>query len=336
MGKADAQKRHIVQTVRRLLQHEVIPLSEFREGLGVKSTTHTRAWRQAFHDALPGYKEEKRGRQCLLSIPGGAVPDPEAAALAVGLRFAVEVLQPLAGSPWHDALVDHLRQAELRVQNLQSQLDDLQQGFAVIPAGRPKRDLGAIVRTLAKSWRKRRPVDLRYRKANGEETLRTVDPWGLALRGDHALLIAVKHGEGDPQRRHYRIDRILEAQEKRGRFDRPSPARFTASEALKETWGAWMIEDGPVEVRVAVAPRLRVMFEEFHLHASQRLGPTHHVDGEAWQEVQWTVRVCPEVEGFLLSLMPHVRILSPDDLRDNVIRRARDGLERLLNQDTDP
>lgn len=316
LGVRRPSRTKILGLVEALESGEVLTTSLIgvRLDVGPKAA---RAWRRRLLNDVQGCVEVKVGRE-LAVVQEIDQSEQQLVATAVGLHFAVEALHPLAGTPWHDALRRMADARQVQIQELRHVAEELRSTFRVIPGGRAVEAREPLVRTISIAWKERRRIRVRYRKLNGEATIRVLDPLGLVLRGDHVLLIA-----RDAQRaiRRYRLDRVLAVTALKERFSRP-PAETVARD-LAHRWGIWIDEQAqPEQVRLRVRDGFAVLVQHFRLHASQELGP----DRDGWQEVTFHLCVCPEFKSWILGLLPHVQIVEPEGLRTELRSIVTDWL----------
>ena len=154
----------------------------------------------------PGYK-----------LPPLMLTDDEALAVVLGLvagrrlgltGTAVDVEGALAKI--ERVLPEALR---VRVQAIQEELILNLMGDRWAPAP------GETVVTMGLATRERRRVRMRYRSARGEETDRSVDPYGVVFHGGGWYATGHCHLRDD--RRLFRLDRVVDAEMTDERFARP-------------------------------------------------------------------------------------------------------------------
>lgn len=296
--------------VERLRAGQRVHLADVAADLGLQPAA-ARVWFRALRDET-GAAEETDGRQKVLVL---CRPPHTSLDRAMGLSLAVEALRPLTGSAWHDELV-RMRDAHVAALDLPHVAAELSDCFAVVPAGRPVDDTAPVVRALLTAWRERRAVRLRYQKVDRTQVEREVEPCGLLLRGDHALLVARRRGARGAPDRNYRVDRILTVESlDDGRFTRPDAWRVDT--LLADSWGVWVDHSAAVDVVVRVRGAWYGILERFQLHHSQRV----EADGDA-AIIHWTVRLCPELEAFLVGLLPDVEVLAPPQLAARLHQRV--------------
>jgi predicted DNA-binding transcriptional regulator YafY len=180
--------------------------------------------------------------------------------------------------------------------------------------GEPPRELLTTLRRAV--WDDRR-VRIAYEDRNRNVTTRTVDPLGLVSKAGVWYLIA--RASDAHEMRSFRVERMRCAQELAARFERPPD--FDLERHWSET-SARFRRDTP-EYRVT----LRVALDAIE-------NVTGYWSGELLErdETHGTVRIAfPGVEAAIFAVLAwgaQVSIVEPLALRADVVRRAREALER--------
>ena len=170
-----------------------------------------------------------------------------------------------------------------------------------------------------------RRVRLRYGTAGGEApTTRTVDPYGLVENAGRWYLLAAHRGD----RRTYRVSRILDA------VVLDEPARRPVDLDLAHEWAESRraLEVGEsMELDVAVDPgaldRLRRV-ASFQLVAGTTPQELPPVPGDDRVRLRLVMRARRQALGLVLTFGGEVELLSPLDLRAELVEVARAALAR--------
>ncbi|MCC6800489.1 MAG: WYL domain-containing protein [Anaerolineae bacterium] len=177
-----------------------------------------------------------------------------------------------------------------------------------------------IFTRLVECWRKQQHVELRYQRPNADRaSTLVVAPWWFepTVWSDAFYLICgFERASGKIEPLTLKLDRILSAKSLNTRFERPSGREI--SHYLEHTWGIWVGEQSPVQVKL-----------RFHNRQFQRLQETRwHPTQDMWLErdgsVIWQVQISEPQE-----MMPWIRgwgadveVLEPDDLRQQIAAEA--------------
>lgn len=174
-----------------------------------------------------------------------------------------------------------------------------------------------VVEALGRAVAARKDVTLRYRSFHGEESVRTVSPWGLAWRRGAWFLVGHCQLRGAP--RTFQAERIvaLEVNAARPRqADFDVPADFDVAAFVGRAPWQYAVH-APVEVDLRLAPEVALL-------AGGRFGGDAHVersaDGSA--RVRLQARNSEAVVREVLALAPHAEVVSPPLLRQRIDRIA--------------
>jgi predicted DNA-binding transcriptional regulator YafY len=176
----------------------------------------------------PGYK-----------LPPLMFSEDEALALVLGLLLVRQ--SGLAGTP---ADVEGALSKVERVMpdSLRARVRAVQEAVVLTGVSRDTGPAGAIIGMMSEAAHQRRRVRLRYRSAQGEETAREVDVYGVVCR--EGTWYAVGHDHLRSAMRTFRVDRVLTAQARDESFT--PPADFDAlahvEHALATMPGALTVE----------------------------------------------------------------------------------------------
>ena len=186
----------------------------------------------------------KRGRYGAYRLmPGFKLPplmfsEDEALALTLGLLAARRMGLALTAPAVEGALAKVERVLPV---SLRTRVQAVQE--AVLLHLAPSRDVPAqaVVLTLSTAVQEQRQVWLRHRSAQGEETERSFDPYGLVYQAGRWYTAGYCHLRREP--RVFRLDRVQEATLRDERFTRP--AEFdpltVVLRSLAEQPGAWLV-----------------------------------------------------------------------------------------------
>ncbi|CAA9541046.1 MAG: Transcriptional regulator, DeoR family [uncultured Thermomicrobiales bacterium] len=163
-------------------------------------------------------------------------------------------------------------------------------------------------------WRERR-LRLTYRRGDGTEVERLVDPLGLVAKGRAWYLIAGVDGEP----RTYRVSRVVTAAPLEEPCVRPPGFDLVA------WWERSMVDFAAglprYEAAVRVAPGALGW-----VTGPGRPGRVEAVDppdADGWTPVRLRFDVLEEACGFALGLGPRVEVVAPTELRERVLTEAR-------------
>lgn len=173
---------------------------------------------------------------------------------------------------------------------------------------------------LAKAILEQRSVALTHRRfdADGPSSKATYQPLSIAIY-DHQLYLLGRR-ESDQAIRLLRFSRITGVRVLRRTFDYPSELEFSPRQLFAQSFGVYLKEQSepaePVEIRLH---RRWGGYARDH-----RWHPSQSVDvGDEYVTVRLTVRLCPELVGWVLSFGDEAEVISPTTLRRDVAGRVQ-------------
>jgi predicted DNA-binding transcriptional regulator YafY len=174
-----------------------------------------------------------------------------------------------------------------------------------------------LLRQLRRAILERRRVRFRYhaRSREGAAQTREADPYGLVNFSGAWYLVAhdhLRHGL-----RHFRLDRVETLALLDKRFARPPDFRMEPGDLER---------DRPVVVRVLFDRDVARWVREAH-----NFFVVHDEDTSDGLRVTLRVREVSDILPWLLSWGAHVRVLEPDDLRQQIIQTAQAVLKENLS-----
>jgi predicted DNA-binding transcriptional regulator YafY len=250
---------------------------------------------------LTGLTPEEAGALLLSGAPGPA------AELGLGSLLAATRLKLLAAVP--PALRETATRAEGR--------------FYLDPGGwehdRPRDDLH--LKTVARAvWNDHR-LEIGYRRPDGQAARRTLDPLGLVHKTGVWYVVAIHDGAS----RVYRVDRILTAQETETVSYRPNDFNLAT---FWENWEAEYAASLPVfSACVRLGPLARRHRDDLGAF-SPRAVAEDPPDSHGWVVQTLLFDDRRVAIAALLALAPEVEVITPTDLRDDLVAVAWKTIER--------
>ena len=288
---------------------------DLAEHFGVSRRTIFRDLRTLGESGVPLTYAETGGYEILegYQLPPLMFSAREAATLLVGTGFTK--LQPDA-SLRTDADAVAMKIRNVLPEPVRDYIDRLQERTVLAPFNEV-RDRGAtgdeqgLWFELSEAIARQRKVKMTYYVASrDEETVREVDPLGLVYYSDHWNLIAYDHLRDDI--RNFRLDQIKKLRTRFDRFEQPDG--FDLKEHLRERGTS------PENVRMTVRFRNRAW-------RWARTQVPADIDQElpqgGWTEVTFEFENVRYVAKWLLRYGTDVEVVSPDELRDEVVEQAR-------------
>jgi predicted DNA-binding transcriptional regulator YafY len=163
-------------------------------------------------------------------------------------------------------------------------------------------------------WSERR-LQLTYPPVTGEPRERLVDPLGVVARGSTWYLVAAV--EGEP--RTYRVSRVVAARLTNELFARPPDFDLAAYWEKSKANFVGGLPRYVATVRVAPESLPRLAFLGRFARAEAAAAP----DADGWTRVTFRFQFVEDAREVILGFGPHVEVLDPPELRDEVIALAR-------------
>ncbi len=231
---------------------------------------------------------------------------------ALALLMARRLLDPLAGSPLGQAAQNAFQKIRASLtENVVRYLDRIASRFYVTQVGvsnyAEKSDcIDQILLGIEDSC----AVFLTYQSLNATEPV-TYDiyPYGIAYH--RGSLYVVGYSCAHEALRHWKVDRILEAQVTLFPFHRPPD--FDLQSHLAGSFGIFH-GDGNVQVRVRFLPAVARYVAESTWHPSQRL--TAEPDGSLVGE--FALNSVEEIQSWVRGFGPLAEVLAPAELRESL------------------
>jgi proteasome accessory factor B len=156
-----------------------------------------------------------------------------------------------------------------------------------------------------------RRVRFAYRTASGASAERTVDAYGLAVRGGHWYLVGLDRDRDEI--RSFRLSRVASSLTEDGQAE-PPPEGFRASDHVRTA--PWGPGEGEGSATVAFAP-------DVAWWATTGIAGVEDLETRAdgWSVVRLPATPGESLAAWVLSFGPAAEALEPPELRDEVVRR---------------
>lgn len=252
-----------------------------------------------YRTRLTGLTSQEAEALFLTGLPGPA------ADLGLGAVLATARLKLMA------ALPDDLRE---RANRLHQRFHLDTSGWYIDPDHTPH--LGTVVSAV---WDQRR-VRVRYRRwAPNPEVTRTLEPYGVVLKGGRWYLVAGRPGAADEVRT-YRVAQICRLRVLDERFERPTGFDLAAhwEASLREFDARRHTGEATVRLTPRALDLLPHLWEPALVSAARRSARLEEPDG--WLRVVIPMESVEHTGGLLLRLGAEVEVLEPAALREHVAR----------------
>ncbi|MGW4562865.1 helix-turn-helix transcriptional regulator [Streptomyces sp. NPDC004561] len=245
-------------------------------------------------------------------VPPLILDDEEALAVAVGLREAA-----LGGALGGDqaALSALLKLRQVLPRRIAERLGEWDDAFVRLPGSEEPQIGPGMLLELAAACRRGERARLSYTDGEGRVTVRDVDPYRLVHTGRRWYFVArdVTRGQWRTFRAD-RVDRLQPTGDRADLTDPPDPARLVSRN----------IANGPYPLSATV--RLPVPMSQALRLVPPTVG-THRPDGPDATIVEIGGPDADGLARYLLGLATPLRVLTPDSVRQALLRRTRELLD---------
>jgi hypothetical protein len=282
--------------------------------LGVKEPAAARQL-EAIEANLPGIKtrETGRGRVYYFSTRPSAKRPPLGTAIAA--CFGASLAPLFEGTSYEQGLRDATRSVVERAKragdfkNIDRKFFFHARGGEVaLPDAGPHLD-ELIEAVLVCNW-----VRLAYRHFDTPPSRVDIRPLSIVVYEHQLYVVGLdKTGRHHP----YRFSRIESVTRSSTTFEYPARPAYDPKQLLRDSFGIFMDPSMPViEARVKLAPRWKAYASTHRWHPSQACEELD--DGVV---VTLRVRLCPELERWVLGFGDDAEVLAPQSLRDRIAGR---------------
>jgi proteasome accessory factor B len=297
-----------------LLDGKVLDRDAVARKAGVQGPAADRLIRAILQE-LPVEEQSVRGRR-RVKLKAGTRSKPPSTTTAVAACLGASLAPLLAGSAYQHGIVEAARYLA-QATNRPTQLDHLERKFFFVDRGGDAAltESAAVLDEIVDALLDCRHIRFTYTDFEGRSARETVTPLSLVIY-DHQLYLLAR-GTAMNRLRAYRLARIAKPTRSATRFEYPSKAEFDPKRVFRDSFGVFMRGDEvPEDVVVRLAPRWRVYARSHHWH------PTQEIDVAADAiTIRLRVRICPEVEGWLMSFGDEAEVIAPDSLRRRIASR---------------
>ena len=238
---------------------------------------------------------------------------------AVALYLARHLVEPLAGTPFWEAIQRAFRKIRATFSDGALKHVDHFSGMfhhTAIGAGDYSKKT-AIIDELMFGIENHRAVFITYRSLRATEPVSyPIRPYGLVYH--HGSLYLVGWAEDHQQVRHWKVDRMEDAEATKVEF--PPPEDFDLQEHLAQSFGIFQ-GDGEVHVKIHFSANVARYVQESHWHASESFTP--QADGSLI--VEFDLDGTEEIKSWVLGFGRHAVVLKPEGLR----RKIADEIQEL-------
>lgn len=269
-------------------------------------------WIEHILEILPNAKKSREGKTTWVMCDGGRERPSKLA--VVGACVAASLASMFEGTG-HERNLKDARDHLLRLRG--ETYSDLDRKFVFAPRGgeyalpEAAASLDEIIDALLSGHR----LAFSYRHNDGRDEALAVEPLSLVLF-DHQFYVLVRRQ--DRSLYCYRFARMSEVDATEESFVYPSKNEYDPLNVLEPSFGVHISGSGPVEDVAVILQGTWAKFVTTH-----RWHPTQQVESREDGSVTVTLRVrlCPELETWVLGFGENAVVLRPQKLRDSIATR---------------
>jgi hypothetical protein len=272
-------------------------------------------------DHLPAVKVRTEGKKRLVKME---LPTAEAAppyAVAVAACFGGSVWPLFRGSTYEKGIRDALGHVTARTRRRGTFKHIDRKFWFVCKGGEPALIEGAaLLDDLLEAVLQHRVVQARYTRFEGRSEDIRFEPLSIVVH-EHQLYVVGR--DGDRRLHPYRFSRFSAVDVLDESFEYPSRNEYDPEQVFRDSFGIFLnIQAEDVELRLERRWSIYALTHKWH--SSQ----TTSADADGRVRIKLHVRICPELEAWILGFAEEVEVLSPRHLRDRIATRLQVASKR--------
>jgi hypothetical protein len=280
--------------------------------LGIKPPMAHKLMKAAIR--LPGIVERREGRRLTIRMDHAAIAPAPSYATAVAGCLGSSLWPLFEGSTYREGVREAFRDVIGRTRR-RAVFRDIDRKFWFLRRGGEVAllDRSPLFDEVIEAVLHHRALSLKYTRFTGASEHLRVEPLSIVVH-DHQLYIVARDERGDLHP--YRFSRIQEAEALDDTFDYPSRSEYNPEQVFRDSFGIFL--DKPVvDVVLKLHKQWTTYAQSHRWHDSQKIDVARdHVI------LSMRMRVCPELEAWILGFGEEAEVLGPPDLRTRIARRA--------------
>jgi predicted DNA-binding transcriptional regulator YafY len=283
------------------------------ERLGIKPAMAHRLMKAALR--LPGVTEHRDGRRRTIKMDLAAIAPAPSYPTAVAACFGASLWPLFEGSTYERGIREAARDVVGRTRR-RSVFRDIDRKFWFLRRGGEVAllDHSPMLDEIIDAVLRHRVLSVEYTRFTGAAQHLRIEPLSIVVH-DHQLYVVARDGEG---RLHpYRFARIRAAEALDQTFVYPSRSEYDPGQVFRDSFGIFLLGKPVQDVVLRLRKNWTTYAQSHRWHDSQTVvvGPDH-------VEVRMHVRVCPELEAWILGFGEEAEVVGPKALRERIEKRA--------------
>jgi hypothetical protein len=262
---------------------------------------------------LPGVVDKRDGRRRTIKMDPSRLASPPTYPTAVAACFGSSLWPLFEGTTYKEGIRDAFRDVVGRTSR-KAVFRDIDRKFWFLRRGGEVAllDRSLLLDEIIEAVLHHQVLSARYTRFDGTTEHLRLEPLSLVVH-DHQLYV-VARGPGG-KLHPYRFSRFHEVEVLDDPFEYPARSEYDPGQVFRESFGVWL--DKPVrDVEVKLAKRWITYAQSHRWHDSQTVKvEADHVS------VRMRVRVCPELEAWILGFGEEAEVVGPRELRERIATR---------------
>ena len=279
--------------------------------------SHAQAYRQLeLMKGLPGFSSKIDGSRRIYFCEAASLLKRPTPVATVAACFGASLSGLLEGTAYQTAMHEALRYVMGQAKP-HAVFRDVDRKFKFISRGGEVSfpDKAHLLDKVVDALLAHNVVSFHYQGRDGTTKQRKTSPLSLVIF-DHQFYVIGRENEAN-EIRLYRFARMTDVERLDETFSYPSKSEYDPETIFRDSLGAHVSSNYPIaEIRIRLAPSWKTFVNSHRWHATQQV-----VVGKSGMEVTLRVRLCPEVETWILGFGEDAEVLSPPELREQIARR---------------
>jgi hypothetical protein len=283
--------------------------------LGVKPAMAHKLLKAALR--LPGVVSKQEGRRLTIRLDTSAIAPAPSYATAVAACFGSSLWPLFEGSTYREGVQHAFRDVIGRTKR-KAVFRDIDRKFWFLRRGGEMAllDRSPLLDEIIEAVLHHQVLSVEYTRFTGASQHLRLEPLSVVVH-DHQLYVVARDERGSLHP--YRFARIRSADVLDDTFEYPGRSAYDPEQVFRDSFGIFL--DKPVhDVAIALRPQWTTYAQSHRWHDSQKVEVVgDHV------VVRLHVRVCPELEAWILGFGEEAEVLAPAGLRTRIAERVSDA-----------
>jgi hypothetical protein len=263
---------------------------------------------------LPGVVDKREGRRRTIKMDPSAIAAAPPYPTAVAACFGSSLWPLFEGTNYQEGIREAFRDVIGRTKR-RAVFRDIDRKFWFLRRGGEVAllDRSPLLDEMLEAVLRHQVVSARYTRFDGTSQDLRLEPLSIVVH-DHQLYVVARDADGALHP--YRFSRFHDVEVLDDTFEYPARSEYDPGQVFRDSFGVFL--DLPVrDVEVKLAKRWITYAQSHRWHDSQTVRvASDHVG------VRMRVRVCPELEAWILGFGEDAEVVGPRELRERIAKRV--------------